>query len=281
MSFITNSAIYNMITGYYFHSLVWMILTVLSILYLIIRADKAVKTKIILAIVLTILTVGNDLSYIILVRFFAAASYYRFYWMVPYILIVSYTLCRICMDIYYSTKLTGKRKCIIGVAFVLIFIISIVSTGSLYLQKLRDDRPQNAYMVDVDTLELQDIMNSEREAGNCEAMMIMATPSTLALQYQTVDAGSYMAVDRTTLLDIRATSPDPSKLEWYDADRVYLMGLCEDGIQYDANLITKSVQELAVGYIVVHKAYELDNYMSQFNYNYVGETTNYKVYRTY
>lgn len=279
--FFGNSSIYQMITNYYLSSITWMVLVVISILYLIIRADKARREKILLAIAAVFVTVGNSISYKVLIRFFAEASYYRFFWMLPYLMIVSYTFFIICLDIYRSVKLQVWIKVALTLGLGLVLVVSVMAEGSVYVENLRTDRPQNAYMVEKDNLELKEIMDAERATGNCGEMMIMAAPSTIALQYQTVDAGSYMATDRYIYLDVRAVMPDPNTLDYYDAARYFLMALCEDGVRCESELITESVARLNVGYIIVDKKYNLDDYMAQLRYNYVGETTNYTVYRTY
>ena len=84
--------IWNMITSYYISSPVWMVLTIVAIIYIAICSDKTMRKKLILCIVFSVLCVLNEVSYHILTKLFDSASYYRFLWVIPYGMVVAYAL---------------------------------------------------------------------------------------------------------------------------------------------------------------------------------------------
>ena len=75
------SNIWNMIETYYITSPAWLVLSILSLVYIFYVASKDSRKKIAGCVVLSVIVLLNDFSYSILTKLFDSASYYRFFHM--------------------------------------------------------------------------------------------------------------------------------------------------------------------------------------------------------
>ncbi|GEM_PF-3198369 len=279
MSFILNSATYNMIRQYYIGSGVWFFLTILSLIYIVCTTNKSARKKILLIFVLSIIVILNDISYSFLISIFAAASYYRFLWVLPYPLVVACAFIKFALRTIKNTEYDRYMNTFVVICMSVLLFSFVYSTGSVYLYNLKNDRPTNEYLVDQDVYELKSIMDSMREDGQIEGLVTLAAPSVFVLQYQTIDAGTIMAVDRYTVLDIRSGSVDLNLVPMEDIYKYRLMKICEDGEHIDPSEAREAIDGLAVEYIIVNRGYKMSDYVKALGTVYVDSTSYYDIYR--
>lgn len=268
------SDIWNMITTYYITSPVWLVLSVVSVIYLACCADKDGRKKILLCFLFTILTILNEVSYHVLIKFFDQASYYRFLWVVPYGLIVAYALMRCILDL--ADRGNRKKEAVLLLATVV--GILFVTQGN-YVQRLMSDIPQNKYLVMDDILEIQSFLDTERANGQIADEPVIACPKNVMLQYQTLDAGCLLSTSRFVYLNIRDYGADISQYEQPWQDKYLLTTICEDSMQPDLMEAKEAILREQIDYMIVHANVGMESYMEQLGCTMIGQTPVYLIYR--
>lgn len=271
------SNIWNVITTYYITSGVWLILTAVALGYIIVRSKRDVRKKMSLAILFSILMILNEVSYHVLVKLFDAASYYRFLWVIPYVLIVAYAFVRMILDILGTDwKRLTQGSVIVLMSGVLLGIL--IFTQGNYMEQLRYDFPQNKFLVDDDVLEIKGIIDMERASGNAEEIPTIACDKNIMMQYQTVDAGSVISTNRVTYLEVRERQVDIKQSQPYQ-DKYLLTTICEDNAQPDVMQAKAAMIREQIDYLIVHGNAGMESYVESLDCALVGRTTSYLVYR--
>lgn len=274
--------IWNVITTYYLVSPTWRALTIIALVYLVWRVDKPVRKKIFFIALFSVLIVLNDVSYGILVHVVNAASYYRFLWMIPYVMLVAYALMRMLLDFKETNSADpsakGKRYAF-TFAFCGMILAFLFTTQGNYVSRLKEGRPQNIYQVYDDVMEAKEIFDRERAEGNAGELPVLAGPHLMMLQYQTVDADCIMATDRVVYLQIRTYGQDVSKKSKKYQDKYLLSTVCEDSAKPDTAQVKKAMNRREVDYMIVRSGMDMEGYMESLGCSLVGQTTSFLVYR--
>lgn len=269
--------IWNMITSYYISSPVWMVLTIVAIIYIAICSDKTMRKKLILCIAFSVLCVLNEVSYHILTKLFDSASYYRFLWVIPYGMVVAYALTHCVLSIV-NGKNTRQAKLLSILLIGLIVSVLYVTQGN-YIARLKSDFPQNKYLVSDDILEMKAVLNQERATGNCEEEPTIACPRNVMMEYQTVDAGCIISTSRVIYLNIREYGVDVSELSQVFKDGYLLSTICEDNAQPDVLEAKAAIVRQQIDYMVVNANAGMEEYMESLDFTLAGVTQSYLVYR--
>lgn len=275
-------SIWNVIAGSYITSPVWLKLSILAVVYLVIRAGRPARKKILLCTLFAILVVLNDLSYRFLVNIMDVASYYRFLWVFPYGMIVAYAI----MQLYVDFKNTieeregGKRLVLSGAVllFGIVFVMFFYTQGN-YISRLKNERPSNEYLVYEDVLDAKKIIDSERQKGMIADTPVIAGPYIIMLQYQTIDADCVMPTDRIVYLQIRTQGWDVNQAGPDYQDRLLLSTICENNAQPDVRDARGAVDRLGVDYMMVHVGTQMEEYMESLGCTLVDQTASLLVYR--
>lgn len=265
--------IWNMITTYYITSPVWLVLTVLSIVYIFYASSRDARKKMVGCAVLAFAILLNDLSYRVLTKIFDAASYYRFLWCLPYVMIVTYAIL-LCVR-----QLKEKRDNVVLAIFVVSIGFLLYYTQTSMMSRLKADMPQNKYEVSDDMLELRDIFAQERMMRQSEDEIIMACPLDVMLQYQTIDAECIMVTGRNTYLLTRdSAKTDITQCGQAEQDAYLLSTICQDSEQPDATTVRGAMERQNIEFMIVHADVGLEEYMETLGCVKEGQTTSYLVY---
>lgn len=282
---MVESNIWNMIRAYYISSPIWLVLTVVSLVYIVARSDKETRKKMLLITLFFVLVILNEFSYHVLTKIFDTASYYRFLWVIPYGMIVAYAFMRILLDmqnVVFVRKNESVNK-FVRMAVGAILCIAVVGvlyfTQGNYIRNLRDSFPQNKFLVDDDVLEVKGLLDQERSIGNAEEIPTIACDKSLMLQYQTVDPGSIVSTNRVVYLQIRDYGADISELPQVFKDKYLLSTICEDNAQPDVMQVKAALIREQIDYFIVHANAGMEGYLESLDCTPVGNTTSYLVYR--
>lgn len=271
------SNIWNMITTYYITSPVWLVLSMIAIIYIVLRSNRGTRKKILLCILFAVLLILNEVSYHILTKIFDQASYYRFLWVVPYGMIVAYTLMRCILDLI--DRKNQRQGILFGGLLIVGIVFLLCMTQGNYLNRLMNDFPQNKYLVADEILEIKAILDQERATGDCEAEPTIACPKNVMMQYQTVDAGCVISTNRVIYLQIRDYGADVTKCDQATKDRYLMSTICEDNAQPDVMEAKAAILREEIDYIVVHGNAGMESYMESLDCSLVGVTQSYLIYR--
>lgn len=271
------SNIWNMITTYYITSPVWLVLSVVAILYIILSSNKDARRKLLLCLLFAVLFILNEVSYHVLTKIFDQASYYRFLWVVPYGMVVAYALMHCVLRIVDGKK-TRQTKLLATLLIVCVVSILYATQGN-YIDRLKNDFPQNKYQVKDDILEMKAILDRERAAGACEAEPTIACPKDVMMQYQTVDAGCVVSTSRVIYLQVREYGADISESSQAIKDGYLLSTICEDNAQLDVIEAKAAILRQKIDYLVVHANAGMEGYMESLDCSLAGTTQSYLIYR--
>lgn len=272
-----NFKIWEMFRTYYIVTDFWFFLTLISFLYLLIRVDKPARKKLILIVIFSIVFLLNDVSYAVLTKIFDEASYYRFLWVMPYCMLIAYTIMQCILDIVNnSNALKNKAMAVL----ILIFSVGLLKITNLdYITQLRANIPQNIYLVSNDMLQIKQIIDAEKEKGSCGSEPVLACSREVMMQYQTIDAGCVISTGRDVYLQIRDNGEDIDSLGQDRKDKYLLSTICEDNSQLDEDEATQAMGREQVDYIIVHAGADMENYMESLGASLAGRTQSYLVYK--
>ncbi len=266
--------IWNVITSYYITSPVWLTLSILSLLYLFYVSSKEAKKKMLICLGLTILIILNEFSYRILIKLFDAASYYRFLWCLPYVMLVALAIV-ICI----RRLIHKKEPLVAGLFLISLACLMFFSQGNM-VSRMKLDFPQNKYEVKSDVLQLKDVLEAEKENRENESEIVIACPLTVTLQYQTIDAKCIIVTDRNTYLVVRdANKTDLTQCSQDVQDAYLLTTICEDNAQPDADQAIAALQRRQIDYMIVGANVGMESYMESLGCTQIAQTDSYLVYR--
>lgn len=271
------SNIWNMITTYYITSPVWLVLSIAAIIYIVLRFDRGVRKKILLCVLFAVLLILNEVSYHLLTRIFDQAVYYRFLWVVPYGMIVAYALMQCILDCI--DRKNQRQGMLFGGLLIVGVMFLLCMTQGNYFDRLKNDFPQNKYLVADDILEMKAILDQERAFGVLMDEPVIACPKNVMLEYQTVDAGCVISTNRNIYLMFRERGVDVRKFSQSNQDGYLLSTICEDNAQPDVMEAKAAILREEIDYIVVHANAGMEAYMESLDCGLVGVTQSYLIYR--
>lgn len=272
-----NLQIWNVITEDYISSKIWLVLTIVALVYLMIQFSKENQKKMILVIVLSIVVILNEFSFSILIKLFDEKSYYRFLWMIPYCMIVAYALFHCVQGVIISTK--SRKEKSMGVLLLFAVVLILFVTNGNYIQGIKCAFPQNKYLVTDDILEIRYAIEQEKNSGNCGELPVIACPQVVMLQYQTIDAGCIISTNRDTYLQIREYGEDISSLSQDRKDKYLLSTICEDSAQPEIMEAKAAVEREQIEYMIVRANAGMEQYMENLDFSFVAQTQSYMIYR--
>lgn len=269
-------SVWGIFTNNYITSPVWLVLTVASLIYLVVRSASEMRKKFLLIVFLSLLTIFNDFGLHFLAKMFNMSAYYRFFWLLPYGMVVAYAVMRIILDIYDMSSdesifhEVGKRNKTAVILFICISLGGILFvTQENYIRNLKNAFPTNQYQVSDDVLQVKWLLDKERAVGRAEELPVLACDLMLMMQYQTIDAGCIIVTNRDLYLDFKTAYPD----KWL------LSTICEDNAQPDVMQAKAALIREEVDYIIVHAGAGMEGYMESLDCSLVGQTTSYLLYR--
>lgn len=266
-----------MITTLYITSPVWLLLTVIAMIYLIVRLRKEPRKLLLLCGGVFAVLILNDISYGILSKLFDPASYYRFLWVIPYGMLIAYVLLRICIDIAQCEKMAKGLRQLLVLAILCGFFGMLYQTQDNFGMRWYSQHPWNEYVAEPDVVQLAEIMEKEKENFPKDTMPRLATPQIIMLQYQTIDGACIVSTDRVVYLQIRRDGQDPGVFGEQYYDKFLLSQVCEDGICPDKELVKGALEREQIDIMIVRKG--MEDYMEVLGGKQIGTTDSFAVYR--
>lgn len=272
-----NSELINVVTEY-LGDVTWIILFLASLIYLFIRHRKEKAAKLMLIVIIVgLIVIMNPFSYKIIGSYFTdAASFYRFLWPVPYVIVVAIAVIRFISDA--SDGLLGnflekhyKVLCFI-VALALVFSLEIKRDS--FLESTLSNLPDNKYEISQDVMDVSYLIGIDWDGKNPEKQPRVAYPLSLAYEYPSYDAKVISVTSRNVYYYAYLNNQLTDKY----ADGLVLAMLCTDGDVSDMVAVKKAVKDTDTDYLVVPKAKDVKGALEKERYLFVGETPNYYIY---
>jgi hypothetical protein len=192
-------------------------------------------------------------------------------------MLVAYAVMHSILDI--RQKMKNKYGTI---ALIIVIMGSLAGvlfcTQENYVTRLFNNFPQNKYLVQDDILQIQWILDGEREAGNSEEVPTLACPRMVMVEYQTIDAATEIFTDREIYLNFRDYGYDISTAAQSIQDGYLLSTICEDSAQPDVMQAKAAIIRGKIDYMVVKANAGMEEYMESLDCSLVGQTNSYLVY---
>lgn len=190
----------------------------------------------------------NDFIYSYVVKKGEAATFYRFLWCIPLIVISAVTI------VYVFNKITDKWNRVLGFGVIIIVGLTVGNIQWNDLMKF----PENIYQMPQDMVDVADMIDADR-------------------------AGKYPAVvlaDNTIMYGIREYNANIQEVLEGDTDYLELM-LQNDDCNMQGILVKAVVRNSKIDYIVLKKENnKAKKLLVSGGASYIGETDQYAVFRT-
>ena len=253
----------------YAGSYVWLILSLAVIVYIAVKSDRPMRIRMAICVIGAAALILNEFSYRLIVHFVDPASYYRFMWAIPYVLIVTYGLVRIILD-----SIDRGRWYIGAIAMAVVMLALYISGGTLF-SKYPNSAIENKEQVSDEVLTIRYLMDAERAAGNAGDELVIAYPRLVAIEYVTVDGEASSPTSR----NVYYFGFDTNQKDLVDDTDYLIATICEEGARPDLMEARMAFMEKQLDYIVVQKAHDMEDYMADLGCSVIGETASYYIYR--
>ena len=258
----------NVISTFYEYvgSKFWILLLVISIVYIFIQKDKKIRKVILFVMVASILCIYNDVMRTIIGKVVGTATYYRFFWLVPVTMICAYALVLFLSQNY---NIIYKLLVCAGIA------IGLIMSGDSFWSSYTNQIPENKYLMSNDVWEISELIQKDKT----EKVPTIAMPEQLMLNYISYDADAVMGIGREAYLYFSNNNfeGDPNR---YPEERI-LAKIVNRNEAQDILKTKAAIYTNGIDYLVVDNQAGLENFMESIDCILVGGTENYELYRVY
>ena len=273
----------------YLGDIYWITLFAVAILYLCLRKKdfRLVKNVLLIALMIVVFIL-NPISFrFITAHFIESASYYRFFWPVPYVLIVAVAAVRFMCDV--KDGLFGDRfkKLFkpIALMLVLVLVIPLGLSRKSFVRELKDNPPANKYEISQDVMDIAYILNQDKAERSFDGQVRIAYPLSVAYEYPSYDASVISVTSRNVYYYAYLNEQFMEKYE----DALLFANLCTDGLDgtlkfYQVSedeltvMLLKAVEATETDYLIVPKDEETFNFLEKdMGYTLTGETPSFYV----
>lgn len=243
----------------------------LALLYFSGKKNKSsTGKKAVLAVLLSVLFVFNELAYRIVGKFTNAATYYRFFWMFPVAFLIAYQL----------TKALFSKKKIQVLSAVLAFLLCLgVGANFFFFQRENINRPKNIYGLSPDALVMADEMIKDWNGGTgqegTDRLPCAAFDMYLEYQVRTYEPRIVWGISRKAYLYQAKHGYDGRK---YVREQ-HMIAAVNEGIREDNRALRRSLDKKGVDYLVIRTEFDMDRYLSEISVLPIAQSENYTLYR--
>lgn len=240
---------------------VFLILFLIGLLYCYLTGSKESRKRLLLLIGLSILIIFNDIA-LNIIKKFDSATYYRFLWGIPIILLSAYVI----------LKLTEERKNRGERAVIFVVIAIMIWNSSTFLGQGSLTLPENRYSISDDVIQVCDIIGQDKEQERPVVIFDLKTQ----LAARTYDASLVWGISREAYLDYEDSGSDADISECQDEE--ILIRAVNYGYQDGSAILSKALAEENIDYIVTKTEFEMDSYFAKAGYELVGKSETRSVY---
>ena len=252
----------------YCNGIPFIVCSLVILLYLFYKKNKETECIVTYSIFL-VLTVYNP----IVIKIFWGylnedTTYYRMLWLFPASIILTYVIVK------FASQLKNVKERII---FLLVVSLIIITFGIPQMNMERLFRiPENLWMVEDDVLAIDEFIHDD---GKNEEVRI-ATTSSITRTIRQYDPTVILAIDSDDILAWQGVADRQHLTEHdnYKYKKVVMDTLLRGDMQ-EPNMFSDSVEYLKIDYIVFECTNYIDAYVVSLNFEFVGNTEKFKVYK--
>lgn len=226
------------------------------------------------AALLAILCVFNELAYRIVGKITDAATYYRFFWMLPVLFLIAYQL---------TAGLTSqqKKKVLVSLAA---FVLCLGVGANCFINRTNLSRPKNIYGLAPDTITIADAIMADwgMEYGtetDDTHKPVAAFDMYLEYQIRTYEPHICWGISRKAYLYQAKNGYDYESGKYIRQQ--HIIAAVNEGIQEDSQLLRRCLDKTGVNYLVIRTEFDMDAYLSEISVLPVIQSENYTLYKVW
>ncbi len=250
----------------YIGSISWLVLSFVALAYLLYRANKKQRIGIIVVFGVSFVLLYNDLSRILIGEIYDE-SYYRFFWLIPFVIIDALAL-----TIFLCEKGRVKKW---QKALVILVVAVVLATTNKNFFDVYLDMPGNFWLLSRDVFPMSEIIEREKE----EDRPTIIFPEELEYNYRTYDSSCQYAIFRDEYEKFIANGYVAPDRDLEDYDDFVLANTVTNHVAMSPAEFKTAVVHKQVDFLVVHIDDNLRPYFENVGFELVGNTYNYQVYK--
>ena len=225
--------------------------------------------KALAAAALSVVFVFNEAAYQIVGKITYAATYYRFFWMLPVLFLIAYELTEAFFD--------GRRnRLVLG---ALAFAVCLGFGANLFfLNRANFNLPKNMYGLDQNVMPIADAMLKdwqETDGGSQQELPRAAFDIYLEYQMRTYEPRILWAISRNAYLYQAKHGYDFKKY----VHQQHMIAAVNEGLKMNQQALRRSLDKNGVDYLVIRTEFDMDSYLSQISIMPVTQSEDYTLYR--
>ena len=251
--------------GFYSEGCMYFILYLAALVFIIVKGERNIKDIFVPSAVLMLITVFNPVFPVVLNSIFDVnKEYYRFFWMVPVIIEVSYAASLLVSE--YAGTVTRK-------AILVLIISSVFVTAGTFVYKDGYVKAPNIYKMPTEIPEISEMIHNDSKVRYPRAMFEF----DYNMQIRQYDASILLACDREAYINAISGT-----LTWKEisADENYynrLLAVVALHQELSSKDFLEGLDQTNTEYVVVSSASPVLGYMEDCGLKVVGRTENHTV----
>lgn len=239
------------------------------------KQKGSVGKKALAAAVLSAVFVFNELAYQVVGKITNAATYYRFFWMLPVLFLIAYQFTEAFFDSRRQRRLLAAALFVICLGF---------GANLFFLNRANLNRPKNIYGLDPDVITIADAMMEDWESSRGEKVgwedsqdgqPRAAFDMYLEYQVRTYEPRILWAISRNAYLYQAKHGYDFKKY----VHQQHMIAAVNEGLKMNQQALRRSLDKNGVDYLVIRTEFDMDSYLSQISITPVTQSENYTLYR--
>lgn len=236
-----------------------------ALIYFYLKSEEIYKKRVTILLLLGFLLVFNNIVLSVVGRVIGYAMYYRFFWGIPMVLIITLAIVRI-----VDQEKLATRKAILILLFGL-----MISVGGSNLNTLISsiNTPENRYNIPHDVIEVAYIINNHSQVER----PIIAANAHMNIHIRQYEPSFLWGVRRTAFIQGgRLGEENPSLITPEDM----IVRVVELGHQnpYEVERFRYALNDRRIDYVVSWTWFELDQYMEQVGFYVIDRAQHHTVY---
>ncbi len=226
--------------------------------------DSRDKKVFLWIILLSFFGLYNDAAMKILGKLTDSATFYRFLWAVPVILVTAYSV----VNFFSEAKGVAAK---IAVAGICILMLTVVGKSYVNADGLRYPGTMEKIPRDIKTI--CEIIDEYKTVENPVCVFDHAAQLMVRIE----DPSIVWAVGREPYLYFQQNGYDNGSKKYRYSEK--LLKVADSGIQVKKKKLQKVLQKKNVEFMVIKKEYDMDSYLKSVGLTPVGESDNYIIYQ--
>lgn len=226
--------------------------------------DSRNRKLLVWVILLSAVVLFNDVSMKLLGKLTDSATFYRFLWAVPVILVTAYGV----VDVFSKAKGAAVKTVAAGIC-----VLMLAMMGESYVTADRLVYPGTMEKIPQDVKTICAVIDQNKTVENPVCMF----DQVVQLMVRTEEPSIVWAVNRTSCLYFQQYGYDNGSGKYRYSEN--LLKVADSGIQIKKKKLRKALRKKKVEFLVIKKEYNMDAYLKKVGLNPVGESDNYIVYQ--